>query len=233
MLVVEGLSAGYGKKQVLHGITLSVSDGEIVALVGPNGAGKSTVLRAAYGLVEVWKGRALLDGIPLNGLRPDELIERGVVYVPQGRWGFAELTVLDNLRLGAPTVTRAELPGRMDEVLAIFPVLKERLQREAGTLSGGERQMLCLARGLMARPRLLLLDEPSVGLAPGRIEFLFDLIARINQERSVSMLIVEQRVREVLAVSSRVYALRLGCVAYEGLSAELLSDHDRIRQLFV
>lgn len=231
LLELRQLATGYGSKQVLFGVTIDVEQGELVAIIGPNGAGKSTVLKAAVGLLPVWEGHASFDGRQIDSSSPANNVGRGITFCPQGCRVFNELTVKDNLRIGGFVLSRREVQPRMDEVLELFPRLKERLRQNACTLSGGEQQMLSVARALMPRPRLLLLDEPSLGLAPGLFRGLFSKITAI-QQHGVAILIVEQKVREVLHICNRVYSLKLGSVAFAGPPGDLSHRPDRLRDLF-
>jgi len=233
MLEIRELETGYGKKQVVFGLSLDVREGEIVALIGPNGAGKSTVLKAVCGLIPAWKGEIRFDGTPTNGSTPAQNVARGITFAPQGNRVFADLTVVENLEIGGYPLPRKEAKQRIAQVLDLFPVLKERLRQDAGRLSGGEQQMLALARALVPKPKLLMLDEPSLGLAPNLVTTVFRRIAEINRETGVGMLIVEQKVREVLEVCNRVYSMKLGRVAFEGPPGELKSDRARLRDLFL
>jgi len=233
MLEIRNLESGYGKKQVLFGVSLEVRCGEIVALIGPNGAGKSTVLKAVCGLIPVWKGEVKFDGVCVNGSTPAQSVARGVTFCPQGNRVFDEMSVLENLEIGGYQLPKNDLKGRIDEVLALFPVLKERLRQGAGRLSGGEQQMLSVARALVPNPKMLMLDEPSLGLAPNLAKAVFDQVARISRETDVAILIVEQKVRDVLAISQQVYSLKLGRVAFTGSPARLKEDKDKLRDLFL
>jgi branched-chain amino acid transport system ATP-binding protein len=233
MLEIKGLETGYGKKQVLFGLTLEVRSGEIVALIGPNGAGKSTVLKAVCGLIPVWGGEISYRGTILNGSKPAQNVPLGIVYAPQGNRVFDELTVRENLEIGGFHLSGNELRGRIDAVLEMFPILKGRLSQEAGQLSGGEQQMLAIARALIPQPQFLMLDEPSLGFSPNLVAALFERIARINRELGVTILIVEQKVREVLDICHRVYSLKLGRVAFVGTPEILQEDRERLRGLFL
>jgi len=224
-LEVRGLRAGYGGSAVLHDIDLRVGEGEIVALVGANGAGKSTLVKALSGLIEAQAGEVVFDGEPLSRLSPRERVLRGIVHVPEGRQVFSGLTIAENLRLGAWSQRRRldarALEERMARVCARFPVLLERLQQPAGTLSGGQQQMLAIARGLMAEPRLLLLDEPSLGLAPLLVMEIFRLVEGLRAQ-GLSILLSEQNARLSLGIADRAYVIETGRVALEGRGAELL-----------
>jgi len=232
MLVIKELDAGYGKKQVLFGLSMDVRDSEIVALIGPNGAGKSTVLKTVCGLIPAWKGGIIFDGSPTNGNTPAQNVTRGITLAPQGSRVFHHMTVMENLEVGGFQLPHKTVTGRIAHVLKLFPTLKERIRQNAGKLSGGEQQMLALARALIPEPRLLMLDEPSLGLSPQLVGAVFEKIIEIK-ESGVSILIVEQKVREVLTVCSRVYSLRLGTVAFEGAPEDLQHDKAKLRQLFL
>ena len=233
LLQIECLETGYGKKQVLFGISLQVGKGQIVALIGPNGSGKSTTLKSVCGLLLAWKGEIRFNGTRIDGSIPAKNVARGITFAPQGNRVFDELTVRENLEIGGYQLKRKELKGRIEYVLEIFPILKESLRREAGKLSGGEQQMVALARALVPKPKLLMLDEPSLGLAPNLVKAVLDKIVEINKENKVSILIVEQKVREVLGICDRVYSLKLGRVAYEGLPDELIEDRAKLKELFL
>jgi branched-chain amino acid transport system ATP-binding protein len=233
MLELTGIHTGYGPVQVLFDVSMKVGPEEIVAIIGPNGSGKSTVLKTLCGLLPTWQGDLFLNGKSLKGRDTASLIESGVTYCPQGNRVFDELTVLENLEIGGYRVPKAELPGRMDAVFTVFPVLKGRMRQNAGKLSGGEQQMLALARALIPNPKLLLLDEPSLGLSPNLIKDVFHKIVEVNRSKGVSILIVEQKVREVLEISNRVYALKVGRISFEGLPGELKDDKVKLKQLFI
>jgi branched-chain amino acid transport system ATP-binding protein len=233
ILTIRDLETGYGKKQVLFGISIEVHPGEIVALIGPNGAGKSTVMKAVCGLIPVWKGEIVYDEMPLNGATPAQNVRRGITLAPQGNRVFDELSVMENLEVGGYRLPRRELKPRIEEVLEIFPVLSDRARQNAGKLSGGEQQMLSIARALVPKPRLLMLDEPSLGLQPNLVEKVFEKIIQVNHDTGVTILIVEQKVREVLEFSSRVYSMKLGKIAFSSASVELRQDRERLKQLFL
>jgi len=231
-LAVRDVVTGYGKKQVVNGVSLDVTRGEIVALIGHNGAGKSSVLKVVFGMLPVWSGEVRLDGRLLDGAKPPELLRAGVAYVPQGNRVFSDMAVRENLEMGASTLSKKQqVKDGIERALALFPALGPLLKRRAATLSGGEKQMLALSMGLMTSPRLLLLDEPSLGLAPGLVSQTLGHICRINQREGVSVLIVEQKVREVLKVAHRVVVLRTGRVAFSGPASDLL-DEAKLRELY-
>jgi branched-chain amino acid transport system ATP-binding protein len=226
------LVTGYGKKQVLNGVTVDVLAGEIVALVGHNGAGKSTLLKAVFGLLPIWEGKISLDGKTVNSPDPRRLLSAGVSYVPQGNRVFTDLTVRENLEIAGITVAnKARLKEGIDPVLALFPALSPRLKQRAGTLSGGEKQMLALANALVVSPRLLLADEPSLGLAPQLVSGALRHIQDLNRNHKVTILIVEQKVREVLKIAQRVYVLRNGQITYGGPTETL--DDAKLREVYL
>jgi branched-chain amino acid transport system ATP-binding protein len=233
MLEIRELETGYGKKQVIFGLTLEVREGEIVALIGPNGAGKSTVLKAVCGLIPTWKGGIHFNGDVINGSSPARNVARGITFAPQGSRVFADLTVMENLEIGGFQLPRNELKSRIARMFQMFPVLKERARQDAGNLSGGEQQMLALARALVPNPKLLMLDEPSLGLSPNLVTTVFRKISEINNEIGVTILIVEQKVREVLDICKRVYSMKLGRVAFEGRPEELRDDKTKLKDLFL
>ena len=232
MLEVNQLHTGYGKKPVLFGLSLEVKKGEIVAVIGPNGAGKSTILKAICGLIPVWEGSISFENSSLNGSTPARNVKRGITFCPQGNRVFDELTVSENLQIGGIHLKKKELAPRIDEVLHLFPTLKDRLKQNAGTLSGGEQQMLALGRALIPRPRLLLLDEPSLGLSPGLISTAFERIQQINAEKGTAILIVEQKVRKVLRMCHRVYGIKLGKSVFAGSPSDLENDAE-LRKVFL
>ena len=223
LLEVSGLVAGYGAADVLRGIDLAVAAGEIVAVLGANGAGKSTLNRALSGVLRARAGSIRFDGAAIEGEAPAAIVARGLIHVPEGRRIFPNLSVGDNLDLGSYRRARARRAENRDRVFAIFPRLRDRLGQRAGTLSGGEQQMLAIGRGLMAEPRLLILDEPSLGLSPLLVEELFALIARIARE-GLAVLLVEQNVVESLEVAQRAYILEQGRFALAGTAAEIAAD---------
>ena len=231
LLEVSGLCAGYGQVQVLRDVDFTVDDGEMVVLLGANGAGKTTTLRALCQMIDTW-GSVRFDGEELVGKRTERVVRRGIGHVPQGRGTFPELTVEENLEAGA--YTRKDRTGVRDDIdrwFAMFPRLQDRRTQQAGSLSGGEQQMLAVARALMSRPRLLLLDEPSLGLAPLVIQGLFRQFAELNKE-GVTMFVVEQNAGLALAVAHRAYVLEAGQIVLSGLADELKSD-DSVRRAYL
>ena len=224
MLELKELSVSYGSIRAVRGASLSVKDGEIVALIGANGAGKSTILKAISGLMKPSGGQILLDGKPIGALPAEKIVELGVIHVPEGRQIFSSMTVTENLRLGAYALRdQTEIARRMEEAFQLFPVIRERRKQLAGTLSGGEQQMLAIGRGLMANPKLLLLDEPSLGLSPLLTQQVFDVLKNLRK-RGTTMLLVEQNACEALEISDRAYVLETGVVALEGPSRDLLDN---------
>ncbi len=233
ILTVDALVAGYGKKQVLDGVSLAVGRGEIVALIGHNGAGKSTLLKAVFGMIPIWKGRVFHHGGPVEKPTPRAWLAEGLAYVPQGNRVFADLTVRENLEMGGITLSgRQQLKEGFDRALSQFPILKEKLKQRAGTLSGGEKQMLALSNALVLSPRILLLDEPSLGLAQPLVSQALHRIQDISHNNDVSILIVEQKVREVLKIAQRVYVLRTGRVSFSGETSEL-QDEARLKAVYL
>ena len=225
MLKISGLSVSYGGLRALDDVSLEVGEGEFVTIVGPNGAGKTTLLRAISGSVRSAAGRLELRGRDMGPLAPHQRAALGIAHVPEGRRVFPTLSVLENLELGSyRRAARAQRAAGLEAVLAMFPVLRERRQQLAGSLSGGEQQMLALGRGLMAQPDLLLLDEPSQGLGPRVVEQIFETIERIRKSRRLTILLVEQRVVEALELCDRGYVLETGRVALEGAHDALLAD---------
>ncbi len=233
MLELQNLESGYGKKQVIFGLSLAIKKGEIVALIGPNGAGKSTVLKTICGLVPAWSGKILFDGALLAQSSPAKNVSKGILYAPQGNRVFQDLTVMENLEVGGYLLPRNEVAKRIAEILAIFPTLKDHLKQEAGNLSGGEQQLVSLARILIQKPKLLLLDEPSLGLSPGLVKFTFDKIAEVSRDLGISVLIVEQKVGEVLQICDRVNSLKLGRIAFTGAPQELTQNQTLLKSLFI
>jgi branched-chain amino acid transport system ATP-binding protein len=223
MLAIEKLQVAYGKVQALWDVTLGVPDGEIVALVGANGAGKTTLLKTVSGLLRRQSGSITYDGKHIEESPPPEIVQHGVVHVPEGRKLFPEMTVIDNLLMGAFTVSQSERPQRLERVFSIFPVLKDRRKQIAGTLSGGEQQMVAIGRGLMGGPKLLMLDEPSLGLAPILVEEVFRVITEINR-LGVTVLLVEQNTQNALSLAHKGFVMELGRIALSGSGSELLAN---------
>ncbi|HWG92196.1 MAG TPA: ABC transporter ATP-binding protein [Candidatus Thermoplasmatota archaeon] len=233
LLDVKGLDTYYGAVQILHDVAFHVDAGEIVTLIGPNGAGKSTALKAVVGLVKITKGEVRYQGNPITGTPPEGLIANGLTFVSQGQVVFPSLTVRENLELGAYTLTdAAAIRDRMEALLNRFPVLRERATQRAGLLSGGEQQQLALARALMVKPRLLLLDEPSLGLAPKIVAQVLDQIREINRQEKTAILMVEQNAHQALEVSHRAYVLDMGRVALTDRADTLLAD-DRVKRIYL
>jgi branched-chain amino acid transport system ATP-binding protein len=222
MLEIKNLQAGYGAINALHGISLSVPDGKIVTLIGANGAGKTTTLKTISGLLKPKSGEIFYDGKNIAGLPPHQIVARGISHVPEGRMIFANLTVLENLQLGAYLQTDKQIIRReLEHVFSLFPRLLERQKQIAGTLSGGEQQMLAIGRALMSRPKLLLLDEPSLGLAPLLVKTIFEKIVEINRQQGLTILLVEQNANLALEISHFGYVLETGKVVLSGDSPSL------------
>jgi branched-chain amino acid transport system ATP-binding protein len=231
MLEVEGLHVYYGEIHALKGISLRVAQGEIVALLGNNGAGKTTTLKTISGLLRPRTGQVLLEGRPIHQLPPHEIVARGVAQSPEGRKVFNRLTVTENLEMGAYLRDDSAVREDIDRVFELFPRLRERRVQVAGTLSGGEQQMLAMGRALMARPRILLLDEPSMGLAPILVEQIFETVADINRQ-GTTILLVEQNAAIALSVAHRGYVLETGSIALTGGAAEL-SEHPEVQRAYL
>lgn len=233
LLEIRELRVGYGNVEVLHGISLDVAQGEIVALLGSNGAGKTTTLRAISGLIRSRAGEIVMDGRRLTGLRANQIVALGLGHVPEGRRMFGALTVEENMQLGGYLIRRdaAALQQRREQLYQTFPRLAERRDQLAGTLSGGEQQMLAIARALMLRPRIVVLDEPSMGLAPKLVRAIFGMIADICRE-GTSILLVEQNARQALRIAHRAYVLESGRIALTG-SAQDLAQDSRVRSAYL
>jgi branched-chain amino acid transport system ATP-binding protein len=230
LLELENVEARYGPVKALHGVSLNVDEGKIVTVLGANGAGKTTTLRAISNTVRRSGGEIRFDGKPLGRGGPESVAKLGIAHVPEGRGTFAELTVTDNLKLGAYT-RRGSVKRDLDEVRAYFPWIDERADQQAGTLSGGEQQMLALARAFMQRPRLLLLDEPSLGLAPLVVAEIFRIVKELNAE-GMTVLVVEQNANIALQAADEAYVLEVGKVALSGASAEL-REHESVRKSYL
>jgi len=233
LLHINELETGYGKKPVLFSISMSVMPEEIVAVIGPNGSGKSTVLKAICGLLPAWSGEISFNGALVNSRFSAANMRKGISYLPQYSKVFSEMTVLENIELGGIRLPSKIITDRVAYVLDIFPMLKKYIKQKAGILSGGEQQMVALARSLIVQPKLLMLDEPSLGLSPNLITAFFERIVQISLDQKISVLIVEQKVIEILAIATRVYSLKLGRVFFEGSSSELKSDDNKLRTLFL
>ena len=232
MLSLAAISAGYGSFQVLFDVSLEVPQGQAVGVIGPNGAGKTTLMRVISGLVQRYTGAMNLDGRSIGGLPAHRMVEQGIAHVPENRRLFPRLTVEDNLRIGAYLPrARRQCAGQLDRVYKLFPRLKDRREQLAGTLSGGEQQMCAIGRALMSDPKLLLMDEPSAGLAPLVVAQVFDLVRRIRAE-GLTVLIVEQNVQQVLDVVDRAYLLEVGRIKLAGTSAEL-KGNDFVRKSYM
>ena len=232
MLELKSVSAGYGSFQALFDVSLKVDAGEAVAVIGPNGAGKTTLLRVISKLMEVSSGEVSMEGVSLNTVPSHRVIELGIAHVPENRRLFPRLTVEENLRIGAyPQAARARYAERLEFVYSLFPRMQERRDQLAGTLSGGEQQMCAIGRGLMSGPKLLLLDEPSAGLAPVIVQQVFGLVQKIRAE-GYTVLIVEQNIKQVLKVVERAYLLEVGRIKASGKSADLLASDD-IRRAYI
>ena len=232
MLEVENLSVNYGRREVLHGVTLSVRQGEIVTLVGSNGAGKTTLLKTISGTVRSREGTISLDGARIDRMAPHAIIGRGLVQIPEGRLLFPQMTVLEHLELGAlRSPSGGDARQQMDQVFALFPILAERRQQKAGTLSGGQQQMVAIGRGLMARPRCLMLDEPSLGLAPIMVDTLADTIVSLHKS-GLTILLVEQRVDLALRLADRGYVMETGRIVLEDKADALLADA-RVKEAYL
>lgn len=233
LLDIQDIYAGYQKIDILKGVNLQVKPGEIVCVIGPNGAGKSTVFKALYGFIQIRQGRTFFDGNDITGYRPQEMLRAGVSMVPQLRSIFPQMTVLENLEMGMYLEkNKARVAERIKEIFELFPRLAERERQIAGTMSGGEQRMLEIGRALMYRPKLLLMDEPSAGLAPLITKMIFGQIERLNRELGLTVLMIEQNARKGLEISDRGYVLQLGKNSYEGPSQELL-DNPEVRRAFL
>jgi branched-chain amino acid transport system ATP-binding protein len=232
MLEVKDLSVHYGAICALHGISFELNQGEIITLIGANGAGKSTTLKTISGLVKPSAGKIMFQRKELNGISAHKIAGFGIAHVPEGRKPFANLTVYENLRLGAYKMTsRSDIETAMERVFASFPRLKERLQQPAGTLSGGEQQMLAMGRGLMAKPKLLMLDEPSMGLSPILVSEIFAIIKEIN-ETGTTILLVEQNANMALSIAQRVYVLETGRIVLSG-DAKVLKEDPKVKSAYL
>ncbi len=233
MLQVKNIDVAYGDAQVLFDVSLDIQEGELVAVIGANGAGKTTLLKTISGILRPQKGSISFRENVISNQAPNRTVADGIVHVPEGRLLFPEVSVLENLRLGAFLTKDKEIVnGRLESVFEMFPVLKERESQLAGTLSGGEQQMLAVGRGLMTGPTLFMLDEPSLGLAPKLVQQVFDLVQQINQEMGVTVLLVEQNVRLSCEISNRAFVLENGRVVLQGPGSEML-ENDHVRRAYL
>ena len=232
LLVADGLTAGYGRMDILHNVSLNVRPGELVAVIGPNGAGKSTAFKTMVGFLTPRSGRVVFNGAPITGLRPDLVLRRGLAYVPQGRIVFPQMTVLENLEMGAYIERDAQrVAAALARVFALFPILGERQRQKAGTMSGGEQQMVAIGRALMTSPRLILLDEPSLGLSPKFVTLIFDKLVEMKHA-GFTLMVVEQNAARALAIADRGYVLELGRNRFEGPGRTLLDDPE-VKRLYL
>jgi branched-chain amino acid transport system ATP-binding protein len=233
MLRIEGLSAGYSAIPVLNDVSINVGAGEFVAIVGPNGAGKTTLFKTISGIVKPGGGKITFDGVDLLSVPPPQRAHLGIAHVPEGRQVFPSLTVIENLEMGAMTASgRRDWKANIERIFDWLPVLKERRNQFAGTMSGGQQQMLAIGRGLASSPKLLMLDEPSMGLAPSTADFMFERLIEIRRQSGLTMLLVEQRVAEALESADHGYVLEAGRVVLEGNNETLRAD-DRIRKAYL
>ena len=232
LLLAEGITAGYGRMDILHDVSLHVRAGEIVGVIGPNGAGKSTAFKTIVGFLPPRSGRVVFNGESIAGLRPDLVLRRGLAYVPQGRVVFPQMTVLENLEMGA-YIERdaARIAAALERVFALFPILAERRRQKAGTMSGGEQQMVAIARALMTSPRLIMLDEPSLGLSPKFVTLIFDKLVEMRHA-GFTLMLVEQNAARALAIADRGYVLELGRNRFEGPGRALLDDPE-VKRLYL
>jgi branched-chain amino acid transport system ATP-binding protein len=232
LLVAERITAGYGKIDILHDVSLHVKPGEIVSIIGPNGAGKSTAFKAIVGFITPRQGRIVFNGEEMTGLRPDLVLRRGLAYVPQGRIVFPQMTVLENLEMGA-YIERdpARIAASLDVVYTLFPILGERRKQKAGTMSGGEQQMVAIGRALMTSPKLIMLDEPSLGLSPKFVTLIFEKLVEMKRT-GYTLMLVEQNAARALAIADRGYVLELGRNRFEGAGPALLADPE-VKRLYL
>ncbi len=232
LLTVEGISAGYGQMEILHGVSLEVRRGEMVSIIGPNGAGKSTVFKTIVGLLRAKAGRIVFDGHEISGLRADQILPLGLAYVPQGRIVFPQMTVLENLEMGAYIERdKSRVRAALERVNGLFPILSQRARQKAGTMSGGEQQMVAIARALMTSPKLILLDEPSLGLSPKFVSLIFEKLVEMKSS-GYTMLVVEQNAAKALSVADRGYVLELGRNRFANTGQALLTDPE-VKRLYL
>jgi ABC-type branched-subunit amino acid transport system ATPase component len=232
LLRAEAMTAGYGKMPILHEVSLIIAPGELVAVIGPNGAGKSTTFKVIVGFLKPTQGRVLFDGDDITGLRPDQVLRRGLAYVPQGRIVFPQMTVLENLEMGGYTERNpVRIREALERVYALFPILAERRHQKAGTMSGGEQQMVAIGRALMTTPKLVLLDEPSLGLSPKYVSLIFEKLVEMKRA-GYTLMLVEQNAAKALSVADRGYVLELGRNRFEGSGRTLLNDPE-VKRLYL
>lgn len=226
MLQVQSIDTYYGEVQALHGVSIDIGSGEIVAIIGSNGAGKSTLMKSVIGLIHPKRGKISFNGEDITTMKASTIVSKGLVYIPEGREIFPNMTVAENLEMGAfsKKYKKHELKLRMNEAYELFPRLGERAKQKAGTMSGGEQQMLAVARGLMCEPKLIMCDEPSLGLAPVIIDEMFDAFVRINREKKIPLVIVEQNAFMALSISNKAYVLENGVMRISGPSSELIES---------
>jgi branched-chain amino acid transport system ATP-binding protein len=232
LLRAEAMTAGYGKMPILHEVSLIVAPGELVAVIGPNGAGKSTAFKVIVGFLKPTVGRVLFDGDDITGRRPDQVLRRGLAYVPQGRIVFPQMTVLENLEMGGYIERNpARIREALERVYALFPILAERRRQKAGTMSGGEQQMVAIGRALMTTPKLVLLDEPSLGLSPKYVSLIFEKLVEMKRS-GYTLMLVEQNAAKALSVADRAYVLELGRNRFEGTGRALLTNPE-VKRLYL
>jgi branched-chain amino acid transport system ATP-binding protein len=233
MLAIDQVCAQYDKGLVLQDVSVTVGKGELVCILGANGAGKTTLLKTIIGLLKPSKGTIRFENTRIDTLQPHVIVRSGISIIPEGRQLFPKMSILENLKIGADfTQNKAEFSERLEEISGLFPVVKERLHQLAGTLSGGEQAMVAICRGLVGNPKLLLMDEPSLGLAPKVLEEYFEVIARINGEKKVTVLLVEQNAKKALAISNRAYVLQKGEIILEG-GSQSVADSDIVRNAYL
>jgi ABC-type branched-subunit amino acid transport system ATPase component len=232
LLEVDSIHSGYGKMEILHGVSLTVKEGEIVSIIGPNGAGKSTALKTIIGFLRPTRGRVLFNGSEITGTKTEQILRKGLAYVPQGRIVFPWMTALENLEMGAFTEKdKGKISERIERVFSLFPILRERQHQKAGTMSGGEQQMLSVGRALMVGPRVLMLDEPSLGLSPKFVDIVFDKILEMR-ETGMTLVLVEQNAARALEISDRGYVLELGQNRFQGTGQGLLANEE-VRRMYL
>lgn len=232
MLKVENLHVSYGPIEAIHGVSFDIKEREIVSILGSNGAGKTTILKTISGILKPNSGVITFNGKVINGLDPSIIVKYGIIHVPEGRHIFPDLTVKENLILGGYFLNQKEIKERLDYVFQVFPILKDRINQKAGSLSGGEQQMLAIGRGLMAKPKILLLDEPSLGLAPIIITNIFNTLYDLSKKEGLSVLLVEQNAKKALTISDRAYILMNGVIILSGESSEL-KDKEEVKRLYL